>query len=234
VLPAAWARGTAGRRTQLAGHHYRRTSRQPGIEQRYASRGHCVVLVVCSGAPPGPVRPVCGTRSVAVTQIDIDQDALDRTMALSNARTKKEVVSLALRCYADRQERAARIGRHFERARRWGGGRGRGTRAPGREGSPVIYLLDTSALVELLRDPKLQQGWYDAIDAEAIGSCYPQRAESNPQGQLGRQVPTVRPGGRGTRPRHRPRRRRAGRRSAAARRPGALRTQLAAVPSRRR
>jgi predicted nucleic acid-binding protein len=38
-------------------------------------------------------------------------------------------------------------------------------------------LLDTSALVRLLRDPKLQEGWYDAIDAEAIGSCYPQRAE---------------------------------------------------------
>ena len=41
----------------------------------------------------------------------------------------------------------------------------------------MIYLLDTSALVHLLRDPKLQEGWYDAIDAEAIGSCYPQRAE---------------------------------------------------------
>jgi predicted nucleic acid-binding protein len=41
----------------------------------------------------------------------------------------------------------------------------------------VIYLLDTSALVRLLRDPKLQEAWYDAIDAEAIGSCYPQRAE---------------------------------------------------------
>ena len=41
----------------------------------------------------------------------------------------------------------------------------------------MIYLLDTSALVRLLRDPKLQEAWYDAIDAEAIGSCYPQRAE---------------------------------------------------------
>jgi Bacterial antitoxin of type II TA system, VapB len=34
---------------------------------------------------------------MAVTQIDIDQDALDRAMALSNARTKKDVVNLALR-----------------------------------------------------------------------------------------------------------------------------------------
>jgi predicted nucleic acid-binding protein len=41
----------------------------------------------------------------------------------------------------------------------------------------VIYLLDTSALVRLLRDRKLQEAWYDAIDAEAIGTCYPQRAE---------------------------------------------------------
>jgi len=41
----------------------------------------------------------------------------------------------------------------------------------------VIYLLDTSALVRLLRDPKLQEAWYDAIDAEAVASCYPQRAE---------------------------------------------------------
>jgi predicted nucleic acid-binding protein len=41
----------------------------------------------------------------------------------------------------------------------------------------VIYLLDTSGLVLLLSDPALQEAWYDAIDAEAIGSCYPQRTE---------------------------------------------------------
>jgi predicted nucleic acid-binding protein len=41
----------------------------------------------------------------------------------------------------------------------------------------VIYLLDTSGLVRLLKDPGLQNAWYEAIDAEAIGSCYPQRAE---------------------------------------------------------
>jgi Arc/MetJ family transcription regulator len=57
---------------------------------------------------------------MAVTQIDIDQDALDRVMALSKARTKKDAVNLALRHYADSQERAARIGRHFERAQNWG------------------------------------------------------------------------------------------------------------------
>ncbi|NBM15118.1 PIN domain-containing protein [Streptomyces sp. GC420] len=41
----------------------------------------------------------------------------------------------------------------------------------------MIYLLDTSGLVRLLRDRKLQSAWYDAIDAGAIASCYAQRAE---------------------------------------------------------
>ncbi|HEV2372540.1 MAG TPA: type II toxin-antitoxin system VapB family antitoxin [Streptosporangiaceae bacterium] len=56
---------------------------------------------------------------MAVTQIDIDQDALDRAMALSKAKTKKEAVNLALLYYAEKQERAARISHHFERARHW-------------------------------------------------------------------------------------------------------------------
>ena len=59
-------------------------------------------------------------RLMSVTQIDIDDDALDRAMALSGAKTKKEAVNLALRFYAEKQERAARIARHFERARHWG------------------------------------------------------------------------------------------------------------------
>lgn len=41
----------------------------------------------------------------------------------------------------------------------------------------MIYLLDTSGLVRLLGNSDLQEAWYDAVDAEAIGSCYPQRAE---------------------------------------------------------
>ena len=60
-----------------------------------------------------------GRHLMSVTQIDIDQDALDRVMALSGARTKKDAVDLALRYYAQRQERAARIARHFDRARHW-------------------------------------------------------------------------------------------------------------------
>ncbi|MEU3564534.1 PIN domain-containing protein [Kitasatospora sp. NPDC006786] len=41
----------------------------------------------------------------------------------------------------------------------------------------MIYLLDTSTLVRLLREPKLQAVWFDAISAGSIASCYPQRAE---------------------------------------------------------
>jgi Arc/MetJ family transcription regulator len=57
---------------------------------------------------------------MSVTQIDIDDDALERVMSLSGAKTKKEAVNLALQFYAEKQERAARIARHFERARHWG------------------------------------------------------------------------------------------------------------------
>ncbi|GAB3487056.1 type II toxin-antitoxin system VapB family antitoxin [Nocardiopsis coralliicola] len=57
---------------------------------------------------------------MSVTQINLDDDALQRAMALSRARTKREAVNIALRFYAEQQERAARIGRHFERAQDWG------------------------------------------------------------------------------------------------------------------
>lgn len=56
---------------------------------------------------------------MSVTQIDIDEEALERAMALAGVRTKKDAVNLALRFYAEQQERAARISRHFERAQRW-------------------------------------------------------------------------------------------------------------------
>ena len=57
---------------------------------------------------------------MGVTRIDIDDEVLGRAMALSGAKTKKDAVNLALRFYAEKQERAARIARHFERARHWG------------------------------------------------------------------------------------------------------------------
>ncbi|CAM2740226.1 type II toxin-antitoxin system VapB family antitoxin [Skermania piniformis] len=57
---------------------------------------------------------------MTVTQIDLDDDALERVMATSAAKTKKDAVNLALRYYATRQERAALITKHLERARDWG------------------------------------------------------------------------------------------------------------------
>ncbi|GAB2903120.1 PIN domain-containing protein [Streptomyces mayteni] len=41
----------------------------------------------------------------------------------------------------------------------------------------MMYLLDTSGLIRLLREPKLQAAWHDAIDAGTVASCYPQRTE---------------------------------------------------------
>jgi predicted nucleic acid-binding protein len=55
----------------------------------------------------------------------------------------------------------------------------------------VIYLLDTSALFRLLRDPKLQATWYDAIDAGSIASCYPQRAEFRYSARDGREYDEI-------------------------------------------
>ncbi len=57
---------------------------------------------------------------MTVTQIDLDDDALERVLATSQAKTKKEAVNLALRFYAEKQERAARIAKHFARAEQWG------------------------------------------------------------------------------------------------------------------
>ncbi|MER6621543.1 type II toxin-antitoxin system VapB family antitoxin [Streptomyces sp. NPDC000931] len=54
---------------------------------------------------------------MSVTRIDIDDDALERVMALTRLRTKKEAADLALHFYTEQQERAVRISRHIERAR---------------------------------------------------------------------------------------------------------------------
>ncbi|MGA5315490.1 PIN domain-containing protein [Streptomyces pseudogriseolus] len=55
----------------------------------------------------------------------------------------------------------------------------------------MIYLLDTSGLVRLLRDPKLQSAWYDAIDAGAIASCYVQRTEFLHSARSGREYDEI-------------------------------------------
>jgi Arc/MetJ family transcription regulator len=57
---------------------------------------------------------------MTVTQVDLEDDALERVMAASKAKTKKEAVNLALRFYAEKQERAALIAKHLERAEKWG------------------------------------------------------------------------------------------------------------------
>jgi predicted nucleic acid-binding protein len=41
----------------------------------------------------------------------------------------------------------------------------------------IRYLLDSSALWRILRDPALRTAWADVVSAGAVGSCHPQRVE---------------------------------------------------------
>lgn len=41
----------------------------------------------------------------------------------------------------------------------------------------IHYLVDSSALWRILRDPSIRSGWADVITEHAVGSCQPQRAE---------------------------------------------------------
>ncbi len=56
---------------------------------------------------------------MTLTQIDIDQDALDEAMRLSGARTKKETVNLALREFAARHRRVAALEHYATLASKW-------------------------------------------------------------------------------------------------------------------
>ncbi|MYT30965.1 MULTISPECIES: type II toxin-antitoxin system VapB family antitoxin [unclassified Streptomyces] len=56
---------------------------------------------------------------MSATQIDIDDDALAEAMRLSGARTKKEMVNIALREYAERRRRTEQRLRHLENAQSW-------------------------------------------------------------------------------------------------------------------
>ncbi len=85
-----------------------------------------------------------------MTQIDIDDDALERAMALSKVRPKKEAVNLALHFYAERQEPAARIGRHFERAREWGAV----------EDAERPHRAEKCPVFERVAERKVLQGWW--------------------------------------------------------------------------
>ncbi len=56
---------------------------------------------------------------MALTQIDIDEDALAEAMRLSGAKTKKETVNLALREFAARHRRVAALERYAQLAAGW-------------------------------------------------------------------------------------------------------------------
>jgi Arc/MetJ family transcription regulator len=56
---------------------------------------------------------------MAVTQIDLDDEALAEAMRLSGAKSKKETVNLALREYAARHRRIAALDHHAAVARGW-------------------------------------------------------------------------------------------------------------------
>ncbi|MHB1593461.1 MAG: type II toxin-antitoxin system VapB family antitoxin [Streptosporangiaceae bacterium] len=56
---------------------------------------------------------------MALTQIDLDEDALAEAMRLSGVRTKKETVNLALREYAARHRRIEALERYAELAAGW-------------------------------------------------------------------------------------------------------------------
>jgi Arc/MetJ family transcription regulator len=56
---------------------------------------------------------------VALTQIDIDEDALTEAMRLSGAKTKKETVNLALREFTTRHRRVAALEHYATQAEGW-------------------------------------------------------------------------------------------------------------------
>jgi Arc/MetJ family transcription regulator len=56
---------------------------------------------------------------VSVTQIDLDDDALNEAMRLSGSKTKKETVNVALREYAARHRRMAALETFAASAERW-------------------------------------------------------------------------------------------------------------------
>jgi Arc/MetJ family transcription regulator len=56
---------------------------------------------------------------VALTQIDIDEDALAEAMRLSGAKTKKDTVNLALREFAARHQRVAALEHYARLAGEW-------------------------------------------------------------------------------------------------------------------
>lgn len=56
---------------------------------------------------------------MAITQIDLDDDALAEAMRLSGARSKKDTVNLALREYAARHRRIAALDHYVAAGQGW-------------------------------------------------------------------------------------------------------------------
>jgi Arc/MetJ family transcription regulator len=56
---------------------------------------------------------------VALTQINLDEDALAEAMRLSGAKTKKDTVNLALREFAARHRRIAALEHYSALAAEW-------------------------------------------------------------------------------------------------------------------
>ncbi len=56
---------------------------------------------------------------MTLTQIDLDDDALNEAMRLSGAKTKKETVNLALREFAARRRRVAALEHYATVAAGW-------------------------------------------------------------------------------------------------------------------
>jgi Arc/MetJ family transcription regulator len=56
---------------------------------------------------------------VALTQIDIDEDALAEAMRLSGMKTKKDTVNLALREFTARHRRVAALDHYAALAAEW-------------------------------------------------------------------------------------------------------------------
>jgi Arc/MetJ family transcription regulator len=57
---------------------------------------------------------------VALTQIDIDEDALAEATRLAGSKTREDAVNLALREFAARHRRAAALEHYAELATEWG------------------------------------------------------------------------------------------------------------------
>lgn len=56
---------------------------------------------------------------MSVTQIDLDDDALEHVMRIAGVRTKKEAVNLAMRDYVDRFRRIDALARSRRDAEGW-------------------------------------------------------------------------------------------------------------------